>query len=566
MNTATMNLLRINRPRASRMEDVTPHEWRVSSRGLLLLALVVLGGCAAVPADYGRGKVDALLADRGKTVDDATAELLASLTAAAITPESAIRIALINNPELQSTYATLGFGAADVYEAGRIRNPVFSGALLDSSVAGERDQVTLGLVTSFTDLVTLPARKRLARGAFAALQQSVGANVLEIAAQTEKTYYNYVGTQQVAALRAQIAKAGALSAALATRYREAGNLTPRELALERAAASQTRLIALEAEAEAYGARTELAALLGLSVGEGWKVPAQLHLPLQTEDELDTLLALAKDARLDLASAHAQADVQADRLGVVNWTRWLGNLDIGGERERETDGARLTGPTASWEVPIFNQHKDVLLRADAQLQIAINDVRRIATDVDNSVRLAYATLENTRARINEYYDVFIPQRIEAVARAQEEVNYMLIGIFELIALKQDEYDAYQGYLEAIRDYWLARADLGLATGTTLPSSSQLSEQRIDVDQFIRPPPGGMDHSGHGSMGDDAPMMNKENTGSKSMDHSGHIMQQNNKSPEPIDHSGHEMKKNMKTQDKTNESERTMHHQHDDGDSQ
>ena len=81
-----------------------------------------------------------------------------------------------------------------------------------------------------------------------------------------------------------------------------------------------------------------------------------------------------------------------------------------------------------------------------MQIAFSEVRRIATDVDNRVRLAYAALENARARIAEYRDVLIPQRIETVARAQEEVNFMLIGIFELIALKQDEYDAYQGYLD------------------------------------------------------------------------------------------------------------------------
>ena len=60
-------------------------------------------------------------------------------------------------------------------------------------------------------------------------------------------------------------------------------------------------------------------------------------------------------------------------------------------------------------------------------------------------MAYAELQNTRARVAEYRTVLIPQRVETVARAQEEVNYMLIGIFELLALKQDEYDAYQGYL-------------------------------------------------------------------------------------------------------------------------
>ncbi len=492
-------------------------------RPFALVAVVLLGGCSSIPADLGRGEVNELVTARGQPVDARTDELLARLTSAPLSAESAIRIALINNPELQASYASLGFAAADVYEAGRIRNPILSGVFLDTNAAGERDQVTYGLVVSFTDLITLPARKRLSRGAFAAMKHRVGADVLGVSAAAEKVYYDYVGAQQVAALRAQIAKAGELSARLAQRFFDAGNLAPRELAMERATASEARLNALEAAKASFAARTALATVLGLSVGEPWTAPAALRLPVATEDDLDELLALARNSRLDLAAAHTNADVLADRLGVVNWTRWLGDLDVGFERERDTDGSRLSGPTVDWEVPIFNQHRDALLRADAELQVAVSNVRRVTLDVDNSVRLAHAALQNARARIDEYRTTLLPQRVETVARAQEEVNFMLIGIFELIALKQDEYDAYQGYLEAIRDYWLARAELALAVGTSLPSAASIGDERIDVEEFVRPAESGGDHTGHGGMHDDMAMPeNGEKESAMPMDHSGHRM--------------------------------------------
>lgn len=503
-------------------------------------AMIILSGCASVPGDLGRSDVDQLVSARGQPVDVNPDALLTELTRTPLSAESAVRVALINNPDLQSSYARLGFAAADVYEAGRIRNPILSGSFLDSNVSGEGNQNTFGLVASFTDLITLRARSRLARDAYAALKQEIGAEVLATAASAEKAYYYYVGAQQVAALRRQIAKAGALSAALAQRFRDAGNLTPRELAMERAAASEAELEALQAEAEAFAARTELASVLGLSVGDVWQAPAALHLPLEEEDALSALLTLAQEQRLDLAAAMAFADVLADRRGVVNWTRWLGDLDVGVERERETDGARLTGPTVDWEIPIFNQHRDAVLRADTELQIAINDARRVALDVDNSVRLAHATLENARSRVDEFRRTLIPQRIETVSRAQEEVNFMLIGIFELIALKQDEYDTYQAYLEAIRDYWLARADLALAAGTVLPSSAQIGEQRIDVDEFVRPASGGMDHSGHGG-GHDHSSMQNEPEAEKPMDHSKHRRapeKDRQDAPNAPDHDNHE----------------------------
>ncbi|MCZ6709966.1 MAG: TolC family protein [Gammaproteobacteria bacterium] len=423
-----------------------------------------------------------------------TASLVSSLTGEPLTAAGAVRVALINNPQLQATYAELGFAAADVYEAGRIRNPIFFAGFLDTNRSSDRDIKTFGLVTSFTDLLTLPARKRLATAEFAAMKQSIGAAVLETAANAEAAYYRFVAAKQAAALRTQIAKAGALSAALAERYHEAGNLTPRDLALERALASETQLAALQADAEAYGQRTNLATILGLSVGDNWDAPAQLPVPLEEEDALADLLALARQSRLDLAAARARADIVADRLGVTGWTRWLGELVVGGERQRDTDGARLSGPTVAWEIPIFTQNRDALMRVDAELQIAIAEVARLSQSVDNDVHLAYADTKNAKARAHEYRDYLIPARIAAVQRAQEEENFMLIGVFELLATKQQEYDAYQGYLDAVRDYWLGRVELTRKVGNTLPSSMNLGNRRLDVDKYIEPNSSGK-HSGH-----------------------------------------------------------------------
>lgn len=89
--------------------------------------------------------------------------------------------------------------------------------------------------------------------------------------------------------------------------------------------------------------------------------------------------------------------------------------------------------------------------------------------------------------------------------------MLIGVFELLVAKQQEYDAYAGYLDAVRDYWTARTELARAVGRQLPSSDQPAEPTLDPGELTKPKRGSMDHSGH-AMG-----------GMKGMDHSGHHMQ-------------------------------------------
>ncbi len=506
--------------------------YSISWRAVLPLTLLLTLGCAAVPEDLGRSDVDQMLADRGThvpvTIKTAESdELLASLVSKPLTPESAVRIALINNPDLEAAYARLGFGAADVYQAGRIRNPVFSLSILNSSMAGDQDQITMGLAASFTDLITLKSRKRLSEGAFAVLKQSIGDEVLHIAAETAIAYYDYVSAQQVAALRWQTAKAAKLSATLAERFFDAGNINARELAMERAEASEARLTALQANAEAFAARTALANMLGLSVGGKWAAPAQLQMPSQEQQDLMDLLELARNSRLDLAAARAEADVLADSLGVVNWTRWLGELEVGIERERETDGVRLTGPSLAWEIPIFNTQQDQLLRANADLQMAIAEVRRLTITVDNDVRLAFAAVQNAQERVIEISEVLIPQRLETVDQAQREVNYMLIGVFELIALKRDEYDTYQDYLEAIRDYWVSRVQLSLAAGNELPTSGAVRSSVLDVEDFTSPQEPAMDRGMDGSMEDGM---------DKSMDHSQHKAMDKG-ADKPMDHSQH-----------------------------
>ncbi len=48
--------------------------------------------------------------------------------------------------------------------------------------------------------------------------------------------------------------------------------------------------------------------------------------------------------------------------------------------------------------------------------------------------------------------------------------MAMPVFMLLSAKQAEIDAGRAYLESIRDYWMARAELERATGGALPPRS------------------------------------------------------------------------------------------------
>jgi cobalt-zinc-cadmium efflux system outer membrane protein len=73
----------------------------------------------------------------------------------------------------------------------------------------------------------------------------------------------------------------------------------------------------------------------------------------------------------------------------------------------------------------------------------------------------------RYLIDHYKRVILPLKQRIVALTLEKYNYMLVGTFDLLTAKQQEFNAYAKYLEAVRDYWVIRADLGRALGGRLP---------------------------------------------------------------------------------------------------
>ena len=466
----------------------------------LTVLMAALTGCVSVPADWGRSEVVQLSADHGRAlpqVSDART-FTANMLRQALTADAAIQLALINNPALRRETARLGFAAAEVYEAGRLANPVFSLSRLsgDSSAGTNVPQLTLGIAFNFVNLLFLPANKHFAQAQFEAAKLSVAAAALDLAADVELAWYEAAGAEQLAQMREATQRAGRASADLAQRYLDAGNLSARELAMEQAAASTAALTAISARAEAVDRRSRLNRLMGLTAEQNvWTLDAQLAEPLPREDDAAELQRLSLDARMDVASLRRHAQAIADRYGVTRRTRMVSGIELGIERERDFDGALNVGPTLSLELPLFNWGGGRLAAIQAALHQAEAELDERVLDVSNQVQLGSAKVAAARLLADEYRRVLIPQREAIVARAQEQQNYMLIGVFELIAAKQQEYEAYAGYIEAVRDYWIARTELTRAVGRRLPSSDQPMTPRLDPAEQLKPKDAGAAHQHH-----------------------------------------------------------------------
>jgi cobalt-zinc-cadmium efflux system outer membrane protein len=449
--------------------------------GLLLLLALVMTGCAQVPKEGGFSDVKDLVKQRagyrlhwnqGTEADREVEKAIEELLKVKLTPEAVVQIALLNNPQLQAVYEELGITQADVVEAGLLENPVLFGQARAPNKSEESTNYEFGITQNFLNILMLPARKKLSGIRFEQVKLHVADEVIRLVAEVRKSYFSTLGAKQIRDLRNEITLAAGNSFELAQRLHAAGNIGDLELANEKVHFEQTRLELAKSEVALLDSREKLTRLMGLwGPQTNWSLPEQLPDIPADEIPLERLESMAIENRLDLAAARKEVEALAQALGItIDW-RWVGQIEVGISTERETDRTWVTGPSLAIELPIFNQRQADIARLEAQLRRSQKRLAAQAIEIRSEVRSLRNRLIMQRNLIDHYRGTFLPLREQIVDLTLKKYNYMLVGAFDLLMAKKQEFEAYQKYLEAVRDYWVIRADMQRSLGGRLPTSEQ-----------------------------------------------------------------------------------------------
>jgi outer membrane protein, heavy metal efflux system len=444
---------------------------RRSTKVMRALALLLLTGCASTSPKKPFEDVARSVAERSghavhwnhadKEIDRGVARILSR----DLTVEGAVQVALLASPMLHAKFEELAISQADLVQAGLLKNPVF--AL--GRTAWEMEHIDPNLFASveqdFLDLLTMPLRKRVAAAELEATKLEVADEVLELASHVREAFYLAQAAEQVMSMRRLVEEASKTAAELAKRQHEAGNMSDLALNTELALAAQTSLDRRRAEGEAIVAREKLNKLMGLwGPRTSWKMPARLPELPKEEAPLDHLESLAIGQRLDVGAARRNVQAMGYALGLAKTTRWVGTVNVAVETGRLRHNRRFSfGPSVAIEIPLFDQRQARIARLESFKRQAEKELEALAIDVRADVRSARARVATARGVVEEYGKVVVPLRENVVRYAQEQYDAMLLGVYQLIQAKQAEFDAYREYIEALRDYWIARSDLERAVG-------------------------------------------------------------------------------------------------------
>lgn len=450
------------------------------NRFSLFVATLLCVGCGSTSAAPAFRDVGRQVEDRtGKKLmwitdseeDEKVRKAVRGVLSKELTADGAVQVALLNNRRLQATYEELGVAQADLVQAGLLENPVLGGEVHWPLDPGGGTTFELNIAQNFLNLFTLGSRKRIAQTQLEGVKLRVGGAVLQTVYETKAAFYGAQAAQQMLAMRKVIAEAAAAGFEMAQKQHKAETINDLDLANEQALFAQIQLDVRRAEADVATARERLNRLMGVwGPDTGWRASAKLPELTAEEPSFERLESFAVAHRLDLLAAHKDVEVVSYGLALAKNVRWIGSLEAGVNLHRETEGVRLFGPTVSVQVPLFDQGQAVIARLEAQLREAKAREHALAVEVRSEVRELRTRVLAVRGVVEAYQKSIVPVRERIVMLSQQQYDAMLLGVFQLLAAKQAEINAYRELIESVRDYWTTRAELEWRAGGSLPGAS------------------------------------------------------------------------------------------------
>ena len=452
---------------------------------LSIVLLAAAAGCATTRPDAVLHDAGALAASRGAP-DTAwrldaepgapPSEALQALLARPLDADAAVAIAVERNPELRATLERAGIAQADLAQATRLSGLTLGGSWLSGGGA-HRNSWNVGF--ELLDLLIMPLRKRVGEAAVQQAKLEIGAAVLDLVAETRTAFARAQASRAVADRMRQVEAAEKAAAEFAQALFAAGNLGELELAQARATSAERRAERVRAELEAAADREAVQRLLGLRDAGGWTAVPLAALP--AEDPPLAEIDAAASRRLDLEAARFAVETLEHAISAKRKTRFLPvALEVGVEREDESDGTRITGPTLSLRLPLFDTGKASLARLDSELRQARWQLEARVVAARSEARTATAGLRAAREQEELARTELVPQRGKALDLTLRSYNMMLVGAPAVLLAKQSELDAERGAIDAQRDYWIARAQLdralGGASGVTVDTATKAETKK------------------------------------------------------------------------------------------
>ena len=320
------------------------------------------------------------------------------------------------------------------------------------------------LTINVLGLLTMPQLLSVERRRFDQVQRTTAIEVLRIASETRKAYLSAVSAEQSLRYMRDVKEVAEISADLARRMKEVGNWNALTQAREQAFYADATLNLARSEQIRVRTRERLTRLLGLLGSQTqFELPDRLPDLPRAPTELPDAEQQAMTQRLDLQAIRIETDALARNLGLSRATRFINVLELGPARDRDGPSGSpwARGYEISFDLPLFDFGDAKVARAEAIYMQAVNRGAEAAVNARSQVREAYLVYRSGFDVARHYREEIVPLRKRIAEETLLRYNGMLIGVFELLADARGQIASVNASIEALRDFWMAEADLDMA---------------------------------------------------------------------------------------------------------
>lgn len=141
------------------------------------------------------------------------------------------------------------------------------------------------------------------------------------------------------------------------------------------------------------------------------------------------------------------------------------------RNSKTGEPTSKGYEISLEVPLFDWGSSRIAKSEAVYMQSVNNVAQTAIEARSEARESYLDYRTSYDLARHYRDQVIPLRKKVSDETLLRYNGMLVGVFELPADSREQAAAVNGYIEALKEFWLAQTNLEASLGGRLPSQAE-----------------------------------------------------------------------------------------------
>lgn len=375
-----------------------------------------------------------------------------SLTAAELTVEDAIRLALQHNTTLQAHQANVTAVAGDLRQARTFpHNPRLE---IEGSLGRERQETRQGARTLTVKLSQeFPLggkwhqRTQVASAGLDRSKWEVHNAQRELLKDVQATFYRLVFLEEKRTLVEQtLDLAQQLVQLAAERYR-VGESPQLDVNLAQVEVQQVQRQRLEVLSQLTQARAALNRLLARPPDAPVHVHGTLEAPLPSYDETQ-LRVQALQQRPDLRSrqatvAAAQAEVDLARAARVP------DIEIGLVFEREETGASVRqtfGGSVALPLPLWNRNRGAIAAAQARTRVAALERDALEQGIAAEVAMTLAELQRLQASLQLFQDTIVPQSQANLGFLRQAFTAGQVGIVPLVTEQRALIALRNDYLE------------------------------------------------------------------------------------------------------------------------